>query len=207
MTGKASGGPKWPALGGLRTCSRSSAVQLLRLRAKYFSCVTCGTAFAAAPEDSRLGSSVATELFEISPQITRLLGVLDAREDHLGARNFLAWIGDVVLECRLAPGNAGVLVGLGVVVAIDRSALAAVETVQHGADLVHRIGSDGVADRAFAKRLLAGVDVLRLCRRRANDDGEHCDGEQRSGRRFNFSQAQHFGSSAALAELQYRTTC
>src|SRR5262245_13847402 len=61
------------------------------------------------------------ELPEVGPQIPDLLFVLDAGKHHLGAGNLGARIADVVLERVLAPGDAGILVGLGVIVALDRA--------------------------------------------------------------------------------------
>src|SRR5436190_11592293 len=69
------------------------------------------------------------ELLEIGPQIGALLLVLDAGEHHLGAGNLGARIGDVFLEGVLAPGDAGVPVGLAVIVALDRAGLAPLQPV------------------------------------------------------------------------------
>ena len=73
---------------------------------------------------------VAVELLEISPQIGALVFALDAGEHHLGAGNLGARIGDVFLETCFVPGDAGILVGFGVVVALDGAGLAAVEAVE-----------------------------------------------------------------------------
>ena len=56
------------------------------------------------------------ELREIGPQVARFSLVLDAGEDHLGAGNLAARILDVFEEHVLVPGDAGILVGLGIAV-------------------------------------------------------------------------------------------
>src|SRR6266404_162837 len=59
------------------------------------------------------GLAVLVVLREIGPEIACFLLVLDAGEDHLGAGNLGPGVLDVVEELFLAPGNAGILVGLG----------------------------------------------------------------------------------------------
>src|SRR5262249_33223076 len=78
-------------------------------------------------QENSLGVPVGSELLEVGPQIADLLLVLDAGEDHLGAGDLGARIADVFLERVLAPGDAGVLVGLGVIVALDAARMAAIE--------------------------------------------------------------------------------
>src|ERR1700757_2963839 len=61
-----------------------------------------------------LGAVVA-ELLEISPQVADVLVILDADERHAGAGHFLHRRVDILGERCLVPGDAGFLVGLGVV--------------------------------------------------------------------------------------------
>src|SRR3974390_1549449 len=70
------------------------------------------------------------ELRDIGPEIVGFFLVLDARENHLGARDLAAWILDVLLERRLVPSDAGILIGVGIVVIRRGSRPAAVNTVE-----------------------------------------------------------------------------
>ena len=74
--------------------------------------------------------AVRVELFEVCPQVGGFLRVLDARENHLGARDLAARILDVLLERRLVPSDAGILIGVGIVVIRRGSRPAAVKTVE-----------------------------------------------------------------------------
>src|SRR5450631_488886 len=89
--------------------------------------------------------SIRSELLEIGPKVAGFLFVLDAGEDHLGARNLGARILDVVLEGRLAPDDAGVLVGVGIAEAGRAAGMAAVEAVELGAGEVLRAFADAMA--------------------------------------------------------------
>src|SRR5882672_11245116 len=93
--------------------------------------------------------AVRAELLEIGPQIAGLLLVLDAGEDHLGIGDLGARILDVIFESRLAPDDAGILVGLGIAVAGDVAGMAAIEAVELGADQVLGALADAVAGQAF----------------------------------------------------------
>jgi hypothetical protein len=62
-----------------------------------------------------LDVAVLVELRNIGPQIAYFLFVLDASEDHLGARNLGARVLDVFLEDRLGPGDPGTLVRIAIV--------------------------------------------------------------------------------------------
>src|SRR3979490_2883870 len=83
---------------------------------------TCGhpsrRAQGRAPQDAGsaplLRLAVLVVLREERPEIVGFLLVLDAGEGHLGAGNLRLRILDVVLEFGLAPGDAGILVGVGV---------------------------------------------------------------------------------------------
>ena len=63
---------------------------------------------------------------------------------------------DVFLEGRLAPDDAGVLVGVGIAVIGCGAGMAAIEAIEFGADFVLRPFPDGMAGEAFPERLLAG---------------------------------------------------
>ena len=76
--------------------------------------------------------------------------VLQSGIDHLGAGNFRARILDVFGEGRLVPGDAGILVGVGVVVALDGAGLASEQSVQQRADAVLRGLADLMAGRQRA---------------------------------------------------------
>src|SRR6185437_212879 len=108
--------------------------------------------------------TLGVELLEIGPKFAGFLFVLDAGEDHLGARDFGLRILDVFLESRLAPDDAGILVGVGVAIVGRGAGVAAVETIELGPDLVLRAFADGMAGKAFLEGLLAGRHVLRACR-------------------------------------------
>src|SRR5262245_45893157 len=105
-------------------------------------------------------AAVGLELADIGPQVAGLLLVLDAGEEHFRARDFCARVLDVVLECRLAPGDARILVGVAVIVARDRAGLAAVEAVELRSDAVLGALADLVAGHALLENGLAGFRVL-----------------------------------------------
>src|SRR5262249_3334952 len=138
---------------------------------------------AAQPNDpSLLLVAVRLELADIGPQVAGLLLVLDAGEEHLGAGDLGARILDVVLEGRLAPGDARILVGVAVIVARGRSRLAAVEAVELGADPVLGALADLVAGHALLENGFAGFRVLRPARAHRRDQG---------GRRRNYHNNLH----------------
>src|SRR3954462_2870922 len=101
--------------------------------------------------------AVLVELRDVGPEIVRLILVLDAGEHHLGTGDLALWVLDVVEELVLAPGDAGILVGIRIVVAFDRAGLTAVEEVRHRADLVVGAFADGVAGQALVERSLSRV--------------------------------------------------
>src|SRR6266849_2321776 len=112
---------------------------------------------------SLLGVAVLVELRHIGPQVTNFPFALDAGEDHFGARDLGARIFDVFLECGLAPGDSGGLVGVAIVETIDSTGLAAIQAIKQGPDLVGSIRPDRMARRAFPERSLAGCYVLGEC--------------------------------------------
>src|SRR5271154_2951439 len=111
-----------------------------------------------------LDAAVGVELADIGPQIGDLLLVLDAGEDHLGAGHLGPRILDVVLEFRLVPDDAGILVGVGIGEIGDAAGMPAVDAVELGADLVLRVIADRMARQAFVERNLALGGVLCRCR-------------------------------------------
>src|ERR1700684_4227553 len=102
-----------------------------------------------------LDAAIGVELADIGPQIVDLLLVLDAGKDHLGAGHLGAGVLDVVLEFRLVPDDAGILVGVGIGEIGDAAGMPAVDAVKLGADLVLRVVTDGMAGQAFVERNLA----------------------------------------------------
>ena len=74
-----------------------------------------------------------------------VLGLLEATEGHLGARNVLLGVLEVLEKGVLLPLNTLVLVGVGVRETGDLARLAAEETVELRANLVALAGLQGVA--------------------------------------------------------------
>src|ERR1700687_1802677 len=98
---------------------------------------------------------------ETRPQIAGFFLVLDAGEYHLGTGDLRLRVLDVVLEFGLAPGDAGILVGVRIGIIRRRAGFAAVEPVELRADLVLGAFADRMTGHAFVERRLAGGDVLR----------------------------------------------
>src|ERR1035441_2253793 len=86
------------------------------------------------PASPLLGLAVLVVLRDIRPEIVDLFLVLDAGEGHLGAGNLRLRILDVFLELGLVPGDAGVLVGVRVVIVRGGAGLAAVAPVTQTGD-------------------------------------------------------------------------
>ena len=82
---------------------------------------------------------------EEGDEVVAVLGLLEATEGHLGAGDVLLGVLEVVEERVLVPGDALLLVGVGVRVTGDLAGLAAEETVELGADLVALALLQGVA--------------------------------------------------------------
>src|SRR6202035_3699593 len=89
------------------------------------------------------------ELFEIGPKVIDLLIVLDAGENHFGARNLGFGVFDVFLETGLVPDDAGILVGVGVAEVRNGPRFAPVEPVEFGPDLVGGAFAYRMANRAL----------------------------------------------------------
>src|SRR6266850_39335 len=106
--------------------------------------------------------AVLVELAEIRPEVVDLLGILDAREGHAGAGYPLHRILDVLLERRLVPGDAGILVGVGIVEARIARRGTAIETVERRPELDLGAFAGVVARQApLPKRGLAPGRILR----------------------------------------------
>lgn len=84
-------------------------------------------------------------LLEEGDQVVPVLVLLQATESHLGAGNVLLGVLKVGEQGLVVPGNALLLVGIGVGVAVDGTGLAAEQAVQGRADLVGTASLDGVA--------------------------------------------------------------
>lgn len=74
-----------------------------------------------------------------------VLGLLETTEGHLGARNVLLGVLEVLEESVLVPVDTLLLVGVGVGEALNLARLAAEDTVELRADLVALAGPQGVA--------------------------------------------------------------
>lgn len=74
-----------------------------------------------------------------------VLSLLEATEGHLGARNVLLGVLEVLEESVLVPVDGTLLVGVGVRETGDLTGLAAEETVELRANLVALAGLQGVA--------------------------------------------------------------
>src|ERR1700738_5321332 len=137
------------------------------------------------PPGSLFRFSVLVVLRKERPEIVDFLLVLDAGEYHFGARNLRLRVLDVFLELALIPGDAGILVGVGVGIALGGAGLAAVQSVELGADLVLGAFADRVAGDAFVERGLAGRDILRHRVGPGREPGE--DGQRARNRFFHGS--------------------
>lgn len=84
-------------------------------------------------------------LLKEGDEVVAVLGLLEATEGHLGTGNVLLGVLEVLEQCVLVPGDALLLVGVGVRVAVDLAGLAAEEAMEHGADLVALTLLQGVA--------------------------------------------------------------
>src|SRR6266852_7694373 len=94
--------------------------------------------------------AVGSELLEIAPQIRDFLVALDTGKDHFRARNLCARISDVFLEHFFGPGDAGVLVCIGVAEAFNSAGFSAVEPVQDRSNFVGGILADTMTGGAFS---------------------------------------------------------
>jgi hypothetical protein len=91
------------------------------------------------------GGCLGSGLLEVGNQVVPVLLLLETAEGHLGAGDVLLGVLEVGEEGVVLPGDALLLVGVGVGVAVDGTGLAAEEAVQGRADLVAAVLLDGVA--------------------------------------------------------------
>jgi hypothetical protein len=97
---------------------------------------------------------------DLRNQVLPVLLLLQAAKGHLGAGNVLLGVLEVREKGIVVPGDALLLVGIGVRVALDGAGLAAEQAVQGGADLVTAAGLDGVAlSAAGLEKTSALLDV------------------------------------------------
>src|SRR3569833_2665984 len=127
-------GPPWPGLDGSQKAGRTQ----LRTNTEGLLLLAVGAVRAV------FGSEALGYLL-----------VLDAGEDHLGARELDARVLDVFEELRLVPGDARLLVGLGIAVTRRGAGMASDYAVELGADFV--LGA--FADRMTRQALLVGLRV------------------------------------------------
>jgi hypothetical protein len=85
------------------------------------------------------------DIGNLRDQVVAVLLLLESTEGHLGARDVLLWVLEVLEESVGVPGDSLLLVGIGVRVTLDGAGLAAEETVEVGADLVGLSVTEGVA--------------------------------------------------------------
>jgi hypothetical protein len=84
-------------------------------------------------------------VLEVGNQVVPVLLLLETAEGHLGAGDVFLGVLEVLEEGLVLPGDALLLVGVGVGVAVDGTGLAAEEAVESGTDLVAAVLLDGVA--------------------------------------------------------------
>src|SRR5260370_22259422 len=91
---------------------------------------------------------VGPELLEVGQKIRNVLVILDADECHAGAWHLLHRRADIFVEGLLAPGDAGRLVGGGVVEALEGAGRATFDAVEGGTELDLGLRPDVVAGGA-----------------------------------------------------------
>src|ERR1700733_6795258 len=128
-----------------------------------------------------LDLAVRVVLRHVGPEVVDLFLVLDAGKEHLGTRHLGLRVLDVFLEVGLIPGDAGVLVGFGVIIVRRTARLAPVEPVEFRSDLVLGVLADRVTGQALVEGVLAGVGVLR---QRGRYERRRCKDDQRARYQF-----------------------
>src|SRR5262245_35827508 len=124
-------------------------------------------AIPGARQRTSLLLALRAELLEVGPEVGDVLVVLDADERHAGAGHLLHRRTDILDECIVVPGDAGILVGRGIVESLVGAGLAAVDAVERRPELHFCICSDVVTGRAQSlEHLLAGGGILREARSR-----------------------------------------
>jgi hypothetical protein len=97
---------------------------------------------------------------DLRNQVLPVLLLLQAAKGHLGAGDVLLGVLEVREKGIVVPGDALLLVGIGVRVTLDGAGLAAEQAVQSGANLVTAAGLDGVAlSAASLEKTSALLDV------------------------------------------------
>src|SRR5215213_11056282 len=79
--------------------------------------------------------TLGVELLEVRPETIDFLVVLDTRECHPGAGNLLHRVLDVFVEGVVLPGDAGALVGLGIIESGEGAGGAALEAIERRSEL------------------------------------------------------------------------
>lgn len=85
---------------------------------------------------------------QVSDQIVSVLGLLQTTESHLGTRDVLLGVLEIVGHGLLRPDDTLLLVGVGVREALYLTGLSAENAVQVGTDLVGATGFNSVALQA-----------------------------------------------------------
>ena len=119
-----------------------------------------------------LSGPVRVELRDVGPQVVDLLFVLDAGEDHFGARNHALRILDVFLEYFSAPDNSRLLIRVRIVEIRRAAGMPAVQTIEFRTDLVLSAGPDRMTGLANGEDGLALLRVLR--QRNLGRCGDNC---------------------------------
>nr|CAJ01647.1 hypothetical protein orf111 [Methylocapsa acidiphila] len=86
---------------------------------------------------------------EIGDEIVPIRFLRQAGEDHLGAGDHGLGIGEIFVQLRLVPGDAGILVGVGIAIALDRAGLAPDQAIQLRTDEILGAFADLMADLAL----------------------------------------------------------
>lgn len=86
--------------------------------------------------------NLSSGLLEVGNEVSTLLGLLKASENHLSAGNVLLGVVEVLIQSLFVPCDSGVLVGGSVSKALAASGLATEESVERGTLLVNTGGYD-----------------------------------------------------------------
>src|SRR5436190_15873627 len=98
--------------------------------------------------------AVEPEFLQIGPKISDVLVVLDADKCHAGARHRLHGGTNIRGEGLLAPCDAGIFIGLGVVVALERAGLAPINAVERRPELGLRFRTNVMTRQAQSPEYL-----------------------------------------------------
>lgn len=122
-------------------------------------------------------------LLEESDQIVAILALLETTESHLGSRDVLLGVFEVGEQSVLVPGNALGLVGVGVVVALNLTSLAAEESVKVRSNLVGTTFFKGVALSTAGLEKVSTLGSVTWLERH-DDLDVRSDGRTKKGRRI-----------------------